>query len=47
MNFGESNAGLIVEPIPNIADLAGIDSKKITIRAAIKKLDETRANDRY
>jgi AbrB family looped-hinge helix DNA binding protein len=47
VNFRQSKAGLILEPVPNIADLAGVDSKIITTKEAIKKLDESRANDRY
>lgn len=47
VSFRESKTGLILEPIPNIADLAGVDSAIITTKEAIRKLDETRANDRY
>jgi AbrB family looped-hinge helix DNA binding protein len=47
VSFRESKAGLILEPVPNIEDLAGVDSQKISYKQAAKKLDETRANDRY
>jgi len=47
VSFRENKARLILEPIPNIADLAGVDSQIITTKEAIKKLDESRANDRY
>jgi antitoxin PrlF len=47
VSFRESKGGLILRPVPNIADLAGIDSQVITKKEAIRKLDETRANDRY
>jgi len=47
VSFRESSMGLILEPLPDITDLAGVDSKVITTKDAIKKLDETRSNDRY
>ena len=45
--FQREQGSADLEPIPNIADLAGVDSQIITTKEAIKKLDESRANDRY
>lgn len=47
VSFRESKGELILESIPNIAELAGVDSRIITTKEAIRRLDETRANDRY
>ena len=47
VSFKQSKAGLILEPVTDVANLAGIDSGTISTKEAIKKLEESRANDRY
>lgn len=45
--FKEEHGKLVIEPIPRIEDLAGIDAGKISVAAANKMLDKMRAQDRY
>jgi antitoxin PrlF len=47
VSFREQKGELILEPIPSIEDLAGIDAGKISYKEATKKLDGIRGNDRY
>ena len=45
--FKEERGKLVIEPIPRLEDLAGIDAGKISVAAAKKMLDKMRAQDRY
>ena len=38
---------IIMRPVPDIEDLAGIHSGKITLEEMRKELDRMRSNDRY
>jgi AbrB family looped-hinge helix DNA binding protein len=38
---------LTLTSVSNLEDLAGVDSKKISYKQAVKKLDRMRENDRY
>ena len=39
--------GILLTPVPRIADLAGIDAGKISIEEMKKRLDRMRSEDRY
>jgi len=45
--FKEERGKLVIEPVPRLEDLAGIDAGKISVAAAKKMLDKMRAQDRY
>ncbi len=45
--FRASPSGLILVPLPNIEDLAGVDAGKISYEEAVKALNEMRSQDRY
>ena len=46
--FSSKGSGeLSLKATPNLEDLAGVDSGKISYKEAIKKLDRMRENDRY
>ena len=38
---------LMLTSFTSLADLAGVDSKKISYKEAVKRLDRMRENDRY
>jgi len=39
--------GILLTPVPRIADLAGIDAGKVSIEEMKKRLDRMRSEDRY
>ena len=39
--------GLVLMPLPNIEDTAGVDAGKIKYEKAVKELDRMRSQDRY
>lgn len=46
--FSSKKTGeLTLTPLPNLEDLAGVDSGKTRYKDAVKKLDRMRENDRY
>ncbi len=47
VSFRQSASGLVLEPIPNIEDLAGVDAQRIGYKQAVKELDRMRTKDRY
>ena len=47
VSFRPSSDGLVLVPLPNIEDMAGVDAGKIKYEEAVKKLDRIRSQDRY
>jgi len=39
--------GILLTPVPRIADLAGIDAGKISLEEMKRRLDRMRSEDRY
>jgi len=47
MTVQDSGSSIILQVIPRIEDLVGIDAGKIDIKKAIEMLDKMRSEDRY
>ena len=47
MTVQDSGSGIILQVVPRIEDLVGIDAGKIDIKKAIEMLDKMRSEDRY
>ena len=46
--FSSKKTGeLTLKSVPNLEDLAGVDSGRMSYKDAVKKLDRVRENDRY
>jgi AbrB family looped-hinge helix DNA binding protein len=43
----DSGSGIVLQVVPRIEDLVGIDAGKIDIKKAIEMLDKMRSEDRY
>ncbi len=43
----ENPKGILLTPIPPLEDLAGVDSKRITVEEMKRRLDKMRSEDRY
>ncbi|MCL4518153.1 MAG: AbrB/MazE/SpoVT family DNA-binding domain-containing protein [Thaumarchaeota archaeon] len=47
LRVSQSDDSVVMKPLPDIEDLAGIHSGKITPEEIRKELDRMRSNDRY
>ena len=47
MTVQDSGSGIVLQVVPRIEDLVGIDAGKIDIKKAIEMLDKMRSEDRY
>jgi AbrB family looped-hinge helix DNA binding protein len=47
MTVQDSSSGIVLQVVPRIEDLAGIDAGKISVEKAKEMLDKMRAEDRY
>lgn len=43
----DSGSSIVLQVIPRIEDLAGIDAGKISVKKAFEMLDKMRSEDRY
>jgi AbrB family looped-hinge helix DNA binding protein len=43
----DSGSSIVLQVVPRLEDLVGIDSDKLDIKKTIEKLDKMRSEDRY